>query len=67
MIIGTAIFNESRCKRNPYTSKEFKNSMGKCTAWNSSSTESNDLYSTGSPDNCATKAVLRVWVVSLRV
>ena len=34
--------------------------MGKCTAWDSSSTESSELYSTGSPGNCATKAVLIV-------
>ena len=39
--------------------------MGKCTAWDSSSTESRDLSSTGSPGNCATKAVLIVRVVSL--
>jgi len=64
--IGAAIFNESRCKGNPETSKELKNSMGKCPASDSSSTESNDLYSTGSPGNCVTKAVLIVQVVSLR-
>ena len=34
--------------------------MGKCTARDSSSTESNDLYSTDSPGSCATKAVLIV-------
>ena len=39
--------------------------MGKCTAWDSSSTESSDLYSTGLPGNCAIKAVLIVQVVSL--
>ena len=49
MINGVASFNESKCEGNPETSKEFKNSMGKCTAWDSSSTESSDLYSTGSP------------------
>jgi len=46
--------------------KSLKNSIGKCTASDSSSTESNNLYSTGSPGNCATKAVLIVRVVSLR-
>ena len=65
MIIGSASFNESKCKGNPDISKEFKNSTGKCTAWDSSSTESSDMYSTGSPGNCATKAVLIVLVVSL--
>ena len=66
MIIGAASFNERECEGNPETSKEFKNSMGKCTAWDSSSTESSDLYSTDSPGNCATKAVLIiVQVVSL--
>ena len=49
MIIGAASFNESKCEGNPDTSKEFKNSMGKCTAWDSSGTEFSDLYSTGSP------------------
>ena len=63
MIIGAASFNERECEGNPETSKEF---MGKCTAWDSSSTESSDLYSTDSPGNCATKAVLIiVQVVSL--
>ena len=60
MIIGAASFNESKCKGNPDTSKEFKNSTGKCTAWDLSNTKSSDLYSTGSPGNCATKAVLIV-------
>ena len=65
MIIGAASFNESKCEGNLDTSKEFKNSMGKCTAYDSSGTESSDLYSTGSPGNCATKGVLIVRVVSL--
>ena len=39
--------------------------MGKCTAWDSSGTESSDLYSIGSPGNCAIKGVLIVRVVSL--
>ena len=65
MIIEAAIFNESKCEGNPETSKEFRNSVGKCTAWDSSSTESNDLYSTESPGSCATRAVLIVRVVSL--
>ena len=60
MIIGAASFYVSKCEGNFETSKEFKNSMGKCTAWNSLSTESRDLYSTGSPGNCATKVVLIV-------
>ena len=55
----------SKCEGNPDTSKEFKNSMGKCTAWNSSSTESSDQYSTGLPGNSANKAMLIVRVVSL--
>ena len=46
MIIGAAIFNDNRCDGNPETSREFKNFMGICTAWDSSSTESKDLYST---------------------
>ena len=65
MIIGAASFNESKCEGNPDTSKEFKNSMGKWTAWDSSRTKSSDRYSTGSPGNCATKAVLIVQAVSL--
>ena len=65
MIIGAASFNERECEGNPETSKEFKTSMGKCIAWDSSSIESRDLYSTDSPGNCATKAVLIVQVVSL--
>ena len=36
MIIGTASFNKRECEGNPETSKECKNSMGKCTAWDSS-------------------------------
>ena len=43
MIIGAASFNESKCGGNPDASKKFKNSMGKCTAWDSSRTESSDL------------------------
>ena len=66
MIIGAASFNDSRCEGNPETSKEFKNSIGKYMAWDSSGTESNDLYSTESPGNCASSAVLIVQVVSLR-
>jgi len=65
MIIGAASFNDSKCEGNPDISKEFKNSMGKCTAWDSSGTESSDLFSTGSPGNCATKGMLIVRVVSL--
>ena len=42
LIIGTASFNVSKCEGNPDTSKEFKNSMGKCTAWDSSRTESSN-------------------------
>ena len=38
MIIGAASFNVSKCEGNYETSKEFKNSMGKCMAWDSSST-----------------------------
>ena len=67
MIIGALSFNESKCKGNPDTSQELKNSTGKCTAWDSPSTESSDLYLTGSPGNCATKAVLIVQVISLSV
>ena len=37
MIIGAEIFNDSRCEGNPETSREFRNSIGKCTAWDSSS------------------------------
>ena len=51
MIIGAETFNDSRCEGNPETYREFRNSIGKCTAWDSSSTESNDLYSTDSPGN----------------
>ena len=65
IIIGAEIFKESTCEGNPETSREFKNSMGKCTAWDSSSTESNDLYSTDSPGNCATNVALMARVVSL--
>ena len=65
MIIGTAVFNESKCDRSPEIFKEFKNSVGKCIASDSLSTESSDLYSTGSPGNCSTKAVLIVRVVLL--
>ena len=65
MVIGAVSFNESKCEGNPDTSKEFKNSMGKCKAWDSSSTESSDLYSTGSTGNRATKAMLIVQVISL--
>ena len=36
---------------------------GKCTAWDSSNTESSDLYSTVSPGNCATNVSLIVRVV----
>ena len=54
IIIGAEIFKESICEGNPETSREFKNSIGKCTAWDPSSTESKDLYSTDSPGNCAT-------------
>ena len=54
-IIGAAIFNDNRCEGNPEISREFKNSIGKCTAWDLLSIESNDLYSTHSPGNCATK------------
>ena len=43
-----------------------RNSIGKCTAWDSSSTESNDLYSMHSPGGCTTRAVLIAWVLSLR-
>ena len=53
------------CEGNPETSREFRNSMGKCTAWDSSSTESSDLYSTVSPGNYATNVALIVRVVSL--
>ena len=35
-------------------------------AWDSSGTESNDLYSTEAPGNCARSAMLIVRVVSLR-
>ena len=66
MIIGAEIFNDSRCEGNPETSREFRNSIGKCTAWDSSSTESNDLYSTDSPGSCATRAVLIARVLSFR-
>ena len=66
MIIGAASFNVSRCEGNPETSKEFKNSIGKCTAWDSSGTESNDLYLTESPGNYASSEVFIVRVVSLR-
>ena len=65
MTIGAASFNESKCEGNSDTSKEFKNSTGKCTAWDSSSTESSDRYSKGSPGNCAIKVMLIVLVVSL--
>ena len=48
-------------KENPETSREFKKFYGeKCTAWDSSSTESKDLYSTDSPGNCATNVALIV-------
>ena len=43
MIIGAPSFNDNKCEGNPETSKEFKNSTGKCTASDSSCTESNDL------------------------
>ena len=43
IIIGAENFKDSTCEGNPETSREFKNSMGKCTAWDSSSTESKDL------------------------
>ena len=66
MVIGAASFNDSRWERSPETTKEFRNSIGKCTIWNSSSTESNDLYSTDSPGNCVTKLVLIACVVSLK-
>ena len=65
IIIGAESFKDSTCEGNPETSREFKNSMGKCTAWDSSSTESKDLYSTDSPGNCATNVALIVWVISL--
>ena len=66
MIIGAETFNDSRCEGNPETSREFRNSIGKCTAWDSSSTESNDLYSMHSPGGCTTREVLIAWVLSLR-
>ena len=31
LIIGAESFKDSICKRNPETSREFKNSIGKCT------------------------------------
>ena len=64
IIIGAATFN--KCKGNPDISKEFKNSVGNWTAWESSGTESKDLYSTQSPGNCSTRVVLIAWVVLLR-
>ena len=66
IIIGVATFNKSKCEGNPEISKEFKNSIGNWTAWDSSGTESKDLYSTQSPGNCSTSAVLIAWVVLLR-
>ena len=65
LLLGS-IFNKSKCEGNPETSKEFKNSVGNWTAWDSSGTESKDLYSTKSPGNCSTSAVLIAWVVLLR-
>ena len=44
MIIGAEICNDSRCEGNPETLREFRNSIGKCEAWDSSNMESNDLY-----------------------
>ena len=66
MIIGAETFNDNRCEGNPETSREFRNSIGKCTAWDSSNTESNNLYSTGSPGSCVTRAVLIARVLSFR-
>ena len=65
IIIGADSFKDSVCEGNPGTSREFRNSMGKCTAWDSSSTEYSDLYSTVSPGNYATNVALIVQVVSL--
>ena len=39
--------------------------MEKCTAWDSSSTESKDLYSTDSTGKCATIVALIIRVVSV--
>ena len=66
IIIGAATFNKSKCEGNPETSKEFKNSVGNWAAWDASGTESKDLYSTQSPGNYSTSAVLIAWVVLLR-
>ena len=66
IIIGAESFKDRICEGNPETSREFRNSMGKCTASDSSSTESSDRYSTDSPGNCATNVALIVRVVSLR-
>ena len=33
IIIGAESFKNYLCKGNPKTSREFKNSIGKCTAW----------------------------------
>ena len=64
MIIGAETFNDSRCEENPKTFREFRNSIGKCTAWDSSSTVSNNLYSTDSPGSRATRTVLIARVLS---
>ena len=65
IIIGAKSFKDSVYEGNPETSSEFRNSTGKCTAWDSSSTEFSDLYSTDSPGNCATNVALILRVVSL--
>ena len=57
IIIGAATFNKSKSEGNPEIYKEFKNSVGNWTAWDSTGTESKDLYSTQSQGNCSTRAV----------